>query len=45
MLSDGSAAEQGTLERLMNTGKIYPHMVKLQMISGDWSIYLLMYHK
>ena len=38
VLSDGSAAEQGTPEKLMNTGKIYPHMVKLQMISGDWGI-------
>lgn len=38
VLSDGSVAEQGTPEKLMNTGKIYPHMVKLQMISGDWSI-------
>ena len=38
VLSDGSVAEQGTPERLMNTGKIYPHMVKLQMISGDWGI-------
>ena len=37
-LSDGSVAEQGTPEKLMNTGKIYPHMVKLQMISGDWGI-------
>ena len=35
VLSDGSVAEQGTPEKLMNTGKIYPHMVKLQMISGD----------
>ena len=38
VLSDGSGAEQGTPEKLMNTGKIYPHMVKLQMISGDWGI-------
>lgn len=38
VLSDGSVAEQGTPEKLMNTGKIYPHMVKLQMISGDWGI-------
>ncbi len=34
VLSDGSVAEQGTPRKLMNTGKIYPHMVKLQMISG-----------
>ena len=38
VLSDGSVAEQGTPEKLMNTGKIYPQMVKLQMISGDWGI-------
>lgn len=38
VLSDGSVTEQGTPEKLMNTGKIYPHMVKLQMISGDWGI-------
>ena len=38
VLSDGSVAEQGTPAKLMNTGKIYPHMVKLQMISGDWGI-------
>ncbi|WP_418714649.1 ABC transporter ATP-binding protein [Blautia hydrogenotrophica] len=38
VLSDGSVAEQGTPEKLMNTGKIYPYMVKLQMISGDWGI-------
>lgn len=38
VLSDGSVAEQGTPEKLMNTGKIYPHMVKLQMISQDWGI-------
>ena len=37
-LSNGFVAEQGTPEKLMNTGKIYPHMVKLQMISGDWGI-------
>lgn len=38
VLSDGMAAEQGSPEELMNTGKIYPHMVKLQMISQDWGI-------
>ena len=38
VLSDGSVAEQGTPEKLMNTGRIYPHMVKLQMISRDWGI-------
>lgn len=38
VLSDGSVAEQGLPGELMNAGKIYPHMVKLQMISQDWSI-------
>ena len=38
VLSNGFVAEQGTPEKLMITGKIYPHMVKLQMISGDWGI-------
>ena len=38
VLSDGSVAEKGTPEELMNTGKIYPHMVQLQMISRDWGI-------
>ena len=38
VLSNRFVAEQGTPEKLMNTGKIYPHMVKLQMISGDWGI-------
>ena len=38
VLSNGSVAEQGTPEELMNTGKIYSHMVKLQMLSRDWSI-------
>lgn len=38
VLSDGSVAEQGTPEKLMNTGRIYPHMVKLQMLSRDWGI-------
>jgi len=27
-----------TPEELMDTGRIYPHMVKLQMISRDWGI-------
>jgi len=31
VLSEGVAAEQGAPEELMRTGKIYPHMVKLQM--------------
>ena len=38
VLSDGSVAEQGLPEELIKTGKIYPHMVKLQMISRDWGI-------
>ena len=38
VLSDGSVAEQGTPNKLMNTGKIYPHMVKLQITSQDWGI-------
>jgi ATP-binding cassette subfamily B protein len=38
VLSDGTVAEQGTPGELMNTGNIYPHMVKLQMISQDWGI-------
>ena len=35
---DGTVAEQGTPEKLMNTGEIYPHMVQLQMISQKWGI-------
>lgn len=38
VLSDGFVAEQGAPEELMNTGKIYPHMVKLQTISQNWEI-------
>ncbi|MBO5473681.1 MAG: ABC transporter ATP-binding protein [Lachnospiraceae bacterium] len=38
VLSDGSVAEQGLPEELMNTGKIYPRMVKLQTISQNWGI-------
>lgn len=38
VLSDGSVAEQGPPGELMNTGNIYPHMVKLQMLSRDWGI-------
>ena len=38
VLSDGSVAKWGTPEELMDTGRIYPHMVKLQMISRDWGI-------
>ena len=38
VLSDGSVAEQGTPKELMDTGKIYPHMVKLPMVSQEWGI-------
>lgn len=38
VLSDGMVAEQGTPKELMDTGKIYPHMVKLQRTSQDWGI-------
>ncbi len=38
VLSEGSVAEQGMPEELMRTGKIYPHMVKLQTISQNWGI-------
>ena len=38
VLSDGTVAEQGTPGELMNTGRIYPHMVKLQRISQNWGI-------
>lgn len=38
VLSDGRVAEQGTPEKLMNTGEIYPHMVRPQGISGEWGI-------
>ena len=37
-LSGSSVAEQGTPGELMDTGTIYPHMVKLQIISQDWGI-------
>lgn len=38
VLSEGTVAEQGKPEELMNTGKIYPHMVHLQRMSQDWGI-------
>ena len=38
VLSDGIVAEQGTSEELIQTGKIYPHMMQLQMMSGGWEI-------
>ena len=38
VLSDGIVAEQGTPEELIRTGKIYTHMMQLQMMSGSWEI-------
>lgn len=38
VLSDGTVAEQGTPEELINKETIYPHMVKLQMLSQNWEI-------
>ena len=38
VLSDGIVAEQGTPEELMQAGKVYPHMMQLQMMSGSWEI-------
>lgn len=38
VLADGVVAEQGTPSKLMNTGKIYPHMVELQAMSQEWGI-------
>ena len=38
VLSEGVVSEQGTPEELMNTGKIYPHMVKLQAAGQEWEI-------
>lgn len=38
VLSDGTVAEQGAPDKLMETGEIYPHMVKLQAISQNWGI-------
>ncbi|MGI6080573.1 MAG: ABC transporter ATP-binding protein [Candidatus Avilachnospira sp.] len=38
VLSDGIVSEQGAPEELMRTGKIYPHMMQLQMLSGSWGI-------
>lgn len=38
VLSNGCVAEQGSPAELMNTGKIYPNMVKLQMMSQNWGI-------
>lgn len=38
VLADGIVAEQGAPEELMRTGKIYSHMMQLQMMSGSWEI-------
>lgn len=38
VLSGGTAAEQGSPEELLKSGKIYPHMVKLQMAGSKWEI-------
>ena len=38
VLSGGTVAEQGRPDELMKSGRIYPHMVKLQMMSQDWGI-------
>ncbi len=38
VLSGGTVAEQGTPEELMKKGKIYPHMVKLQLSGSQWGI-------
>ena len=38
VLSDGTVAEQGAPDKLMETGEIYPHMLKLQTISQNWGI-------
>ena len=38
VLSGGTVAEQGKPDELMKNGKIYSHMVKLQMMSQDWGI-------
>lgn len=38
VLADGRAAEEGTPQELMERGTIYPHMVKLQDLSGKWGI-------
>ncbi|MBS6766338.1 MAG: ABC transporter ATP-binding protein [Clostridium sp.] len=38
VLSDGTVVEQGAPDILMNTGSIYPHMVRQQMVSQEWGI-------
>lgn len=38
VLADGTVAEQGAPEELMEKGGIYGHMVELQRISGEWGI-------
>ena len=38
VLADGVVAEQGSPSELMDTGKIYSHMVELQAMSQEWGI-------
>ncbi len=38
VLKNGIVAGQETPEELMNTGELYPRMVKLQRISKNWGI-------
>lgn len=38
VLSDGTVAEWGKPEELMKTGRLYPHMVKQQMLGREWGI-------
>ena len=38
VLADGRVAEEGTPRELMERGTIYPHMAKLQDLSGQWGI-------
>ncbi len=38
VLADGKVAEQGSPAELMRNGTIYPHMAKLQQLSGEWKL-------
>lgn len=38
VLKDGKVAEQGAPDQLQREGKIYPHMVELQMRGQEWKI-------
>ena len=38
VLSDGIVAEQGSPKELTARGKLYPHMLRLQMMSRNWEI-------